>query len=109
VVDWPLQRVEYVENRIQWKACPTCQQVASSVFPKDVSAPIQFGPRLGALALYLSQQQFLPNERTCQVLPDSSRSAIATADYLARLVPSASGSAPHQTTGGTRLYGLTSS
>jgi transposase len=39
-------------------------------FPASVTAPIQYGPRVGAVAVYLSQQQLLPLERTTEVLAD---------------------------------------
>jgi transposase len=37
-------------------------------FPASVSAPVQYGPNLQALALYLHQGQLLPTARTCEAL-----------------------------------------
>jgi transposase-like protein len=35
-----------------------------------VAAPIQYGPRISSVAVYLTQQQLLPLERSCEVLRD---------------------------------------
>jgi transposase len=40
----------------------------SGQFPPAVSAPVQYGPNLQALAVYLHQGQLLPTARTCQAL-----------------------------------------
>ena len=39
-------------------------------FPPEVAAPLQYGPRLGAIAVYLVQQQLLPWGRACEILGD---------------------------------------
>jgi transposase len=54
----------------QWKQCPHCQGYTSSMFPAGVSAPVQYGPRIGAMAVYLMVQQLLPRGRTVEVLSD---------------------------------------
>jgi transposase len=54
----------------QWKRCPHCQGYTSAPFPAEVSAPVQYGPRLGSLAVYLTTQQLLPRRRTREVLGD---------------------------------------
>jgi hypothetical protein len=38
--------------------------------PPDVAAPVQYGPNVQALAVYLHQGHLLPLARTCQVLTD---------------------------------------
>lgn len=63
----PLQVTQYEG---QWKQCPHCQGYSSTAWPSGVSAPIQYGPRLGALAVYLTTQQLLPRGRTAEVLKD---------------------------------------
>lgn len=54
----------------QWKRCPYCQGYTSAPFPAEVSAPVQYGPRLGSLAVYLTTQQLLPRRRSREVLGD---------------------------------------
>jgi transposase len=70
VVDLPSPHLLVQEHRAQHKQCPRCQQMTLASFPPEVRAPIQYGPRIGAVAVYLSQQQLLPLERTAEVLSD---------------------------------------
>lgn len=48
--------------------CPACQAVTAGTFPTDAPSRAQYGPRLRALAVYLSQAQFVPLGRVQQVL-----------------------------------------
>jgi transposase len=70
VVDIPSPRLLVQEHRAEQKQCPRCQHMTVASFPPEVTAPIQYGPRIGAVAVYLSQQQLLPLERTTEVLSD---------------------------------------
>jgi transposase len=70
VVDIPSPRLIVQEHRAEQKQCPCCQQMTLASFPPEVTAPIQYGPHIGAVAVYLSQQQLLPLERTAEVLSD---------------------------------------
>jgi transposase len=63
----PLQVTQYEG---QWKQCPHCQGYTNAVWPSGVSAPVQYGPRIGAIAVYLTTQQLLPRGRTAEVLKD---------------------------------------
>ncbi len=54
----------------QWKQCPHCQGYTRAAFPEGVNAPVQYGPRIGAMAVYLTTQQLLPRGRTTEVLAD---------------------------------------
>src|SRR6266702_1520755 len=70
VVAIPSPRLIVQEHRAQQKQCPRCQQITLASFLPTVTAPIQYGPRIGAVAVYLTQQQLLPLERSCEVLSD---------------------------------------
>jgi transposase len=70
VVDIPAPQLIVQEHRAEQKQCPDCQHMTLASFPPTVTAPIQYGPRIAAVAVYLSQQQLLPLERTCEVLSD---------------------------------------
>jgi transposase len=70
VVDLPAPQLLVQEHRVEHKQCPRCQHLTQAAFPPAVAAPIQYGPRVAALAVYLTQQQLLPLERTCEVLYD---------------------------------------
>jgi transposase len=47
-----------------------CGQRHRSIFPANVSAPVQYGPVIKSTLVYLTQQQLLPIERTAQILSD---------------------------------------
>ena len=70
VLDLPPKRVVVIEHQAQQKCCPACQQISVAAFPKDVRAPMQYGAALGAVGVYLVQQQLLPYERACEVIED---------------------------------------
>src|SRR6266571_6504401 len=70
VLDLPPKRVVVIEHQAQAKCCPACHEISSASFPQDVRAPVQYGAALGAVGVYLVQQQLLPYERTCEVVED---------------------------------------
>ena len=70
VVDVPAPRLLVQEHQAERKQCPFCQQLTAAAFPAGVDAPLQYGMRLGATAVYLVQQQLLPWARACEVLSD---------------------------------------
>ena len=70
VVDLPSPRLMVREYRAEQKQCPHCQQITIAAFPAGVQAPIQYGPNVGATAVYLVEQQLLPLARACEVMRD---------------------------------------
>jgi transposase len=70
VIDLPPKRVLVIEHQAQQKCCPRCQQISLAAFPEDVRAPVQYGSAIGAVGVYLVQQQLLPYERACEVVED---------------------------------------
>lgn len=68
--DLPELRLLVQEHQIEEICCPACQHLTPGRFPLGVDAPAQYGPRVQALAVYLSQFQLLPLERTCEALED---------------------------------------
>lgn len=70
VVDVPPKRWVVIEHRTEEKVCPDCQTISRTAFPAGISAPIQYGPAIGAIGVYLTQQQFLPYERACETIQD---------------------------------------
>jgi transposase len=70
VIDLPPKRVLVIEHQAQQKCCPACQQISLAAFPEDVRAPVQYGAALGAVGVYLVQQQLVPYERACEVMED---------------------------------------
>lgn len=70
MVDEPTPRLWVQDHQAEQNHCPTCQHVTVACFPAEVAAPLQDGPRLGAIAVSLVQQHLLPWARACEVLSD---------------------------------------
>ena len=70
IFDLPPFRLEITEHRVEHKSCPNCGCFNKAVFPETVSQPVQYGPNLKAVAVYLSQYQLLPYERTSELFFD---------------------------------------
>ncbi len=68
VLDVPEIRLVAYEHQLEAICCPHCQTTSLGSFPAAVSAPVQYGPHLQALAVYLHQGQLLPTARTCEAL-----------------------------------------
>ncbi len=70
VHDVPPPRVIVQEYRAEQKQCPVCQHITAARFPQGVAAPMQYGPTIGAVAVYLVQQQLVPLARAAEVMLD---------------------------------------
>ncbi|MER3405974.1 MAG: IS66 family transposase, partial [Chloroflexota bacterium] len=70
VVDVPPIKPYVVEHQIHTKCCPRCGAETSGEFPPGVAAPVQYGPNVATVGVYLTQEQLLPLERTTAVLAD---------------------------------------
>ena len=70
VIDVPEPRLRVWEYQAEQKVCPQCHTPTTACFPAEVCAPLQYGPRIGTIAVYLVEQQLLSWERACEVLRD---------------------------------------
>lgn len=70
VMDLPPIQPQVTEHQVLHECCPECQAVTSGQFPPDVTQPIQYGPDVRALAVYLQEYQQLPFERTQEFFQD---------------------------------------
>lgn len=70
VLDIPPLRMEVIEYRFETKTCPDCLTVTSSSVsaPDGVGAPVQYGPRIKALGVYLKTYQLLPFKRSAELI-----------------------------------------
>ena len=69
VHDLPPLRLVVTEHQAEIKLCP-CGHMNKAAFPAGVGAPVQYGPRVRAAAVYLNNYQFLPYKRTCELFDD---------------------------------------
>ena len=65
----PIQ-VEVHEHRAERKRCPSCGRRNGGEFPGAVTQPVQYGPRLQAVAAYLKNYGLLPYQRTAELFED---------------------------------------
>jgi len=70
VHDLPKIQLRVCEHHVEEVACPACGQYNVGSFPAGVMAPVQYGPNVQALAVYLHQGQLVPMARTCEVLDE---------------------------------------
>jgi transposase len=87
VFDLPEPRPPVVtEHRAHECCCPGCGQRTKAAFPAGVAAPVQYGPRIGAVAVYLLHGQFVPEDRVAEVMQDlfGARLVAATIAQMSR-------------------------
>jgi transposase len=70
VYDLPEVRLLVREHQVEEVCCPICQQVSRGSFPEGVEAPVQYGPKVRALAVYLHDYQLVPLARVSELLTD---------------------------------------
>jgi transposase len=83
VFDLPQPRLEVTEHRLLSCRC-RCGTLNTATAPAGVDAPVQYGPRLAAVAVYLLVGHHLPVARTAQVLADLLGAPVSTG-WLASL------------------------
>ena len=87
VFDLPEPRPPVVtEHRGHECCCPGCGQRTKAGFPAGVAAPVQYGPRISAVAVYLLHGQFVPEDRVAEVMQDlfGARLVAATIAQMSR-------------------------
>ncbi len=70
VFDLPVLGLEVTEHRSICKGCPACGSVSWGEYPEDVISLVQYGERMQALSVYLSDYQLLPYERQRELFAD---------------------------------------
>ena len=56
------------EHRAHACQCPACGTTTRAAFPAGVNAPVQYGPRLAAIVVYLRNAQHLPEKRLAALM-----------------------------------------
>lgn len=70
VFDIPQPKTEITEHIIESKKCPHCIHINKAKFPNNITAPVQYGARIQAIAIYMLYQQFIPEERLAESFTD---------------------------------------
>jgi transposase len=70
VVDLPALQLAVTEHRAATVGCPHCQRATTAPFPAAVTQPVQYGPRVLGLGVYLRHYQLLPYQRIGALLAD---------------------------------------
>ncbi|MFZ5435740.1 MAG: hypothetical protein ACOZCF_05420 [Bacillota bacterium] len=83
VYDLPRLALTVTEHRAERKSCPCCSAATKAAFPPEVTQPTQYGPRIRAVATYLSQYQLLPYERIKELFTDLFEHTISPATVVA--------------------------
>jgi len=70
VLDLPPLRFVTTEHQAETLVCPCCGETTAADFPASVTHPVQYGSQVKRLAVYLRNEQFIPYERSQQLLAD---------------------------------------
>jgi transposase len=70
VVDLPIVKPLYTQHECYQRTC-SCGHVNKSSFPSHVKAPIQYGPNVESLTVYLSVRQYISYSRISEYFKDA--------------------------------------
>lgn len=82
VFNVPTLRVEVTEHQAEIKCCPQCGEESRASFPEGVTQPVQYGPEIKSLAVYLNQYQMIPLERVSETFTDVFSHSLAEGTIL---------------------------
>jgi transposase len=69
VFDLPAVKIEVTEHQLIEREC-SCGRRTKPAAPQGAQAPVQYGPRIAAIIVYLYTGQFLSKKRTAQALAE---------------------------------------
>ena len=70
VLDLPPLQFVTTEHQVQAKTCQHCGASSQGTFPAGATQPVQYGAGVKQLAVYLRSEQFVPYQRSQQLLND---------------------------------------
>lgn len=70
VYDIPPISMQVTEHRSERRSCAHCHTLNKAVFPQSVSQAVQYGTTVQQLAVYFTQYQLLPYQRTSEIFKD---------------------------------------
>lgn len=68
--DVPMPDLIVTEHQAETKQCPCCNLDNQAPFPKGVEMPVQYGPNIKSLLVYLNQYQLIPYKRAVELIED---------------------------------------
>ena len=69
VFDLPEPKLEVTEHQVEVKTC-ACGCINRAAFPPEAAAPVQYGPHIKSVAVYLQEYQLLPFDRLAEIMHD---------------------------------------
>ena len=82
VFDIPPMASYVIEHQVEVKVCNHCRKRVAGTFPEEITAPVQYGERIKAMAVYLNHQQLIPEDRVQGVFDDLFDLPISTATIV---------------------------
>ena len=70
VFELPELRAKVTEHVLMRAYC-SCGVARTGIWPEGINAPVQYGPRVKAVAVNLRQSHFVPMARTCEFMQDT--------------------------------------
>lgn len=70
VFDLPPLRLQVQEHQVHDRHCPGCGHTTRAAFPKGVREPVQYGPAVLGLGVYLQAFQLVPYGRAAKLIGD---------------------------------------
>jgi transposase len=70
VFEMPQPRLEVTEHQVPIYTCACCRGETRAAFPAEVTAHVQYGPRIRAAAIYLNAQHLIPEDRVGEIMHD---------------------------------------
>jgi transposase len=78
VFDVPPGRLRVVEHRLRSCRCRGCGVVTTASAPAGVTAPVQYGPQIAAVVVYLIVRQHLPVARAAELCAELLAAPVST-------------------------------
>jgi len=70
VFEMPQPQLEVTEHQVPIYVCACCRGETRAAFPAEVTAHVQYGPRMRAAAIYLNAQHLIPEDRVGEIMRD---------------------------------------